>query len=128
MFTYICLCSYNVIDHVELNPGPCKKCPKCEELVPNRTINCKCGHVFRKCQCRKVRVEIKRMATRSKRMCESENDVLVRNEMNRMSMCKKRLLETDDEALHRKDVNRLCVKRKRLFETNDEALHRKRCE
>ena len=34
--------------NVGLNPGPSKKCPKCEAFVPNRTMNYECGYVFRK--------------------------------------------------------------------------------
>ena len=35
-----------VSGNVELNPGPYKKCPKCECSVGTRTKKCECGHVF----------------------------------------------------------------------------------
>ena len=31
---------------VKLNPGPMKKCPKCEKLMPARSKNCRCGHLL----------------------------------------------------------------------------------
>ena len=33
-----------VSGNVELNPGPMKKCLKCENLMPTRFNNCKCGY------------------------------------------------------------------------------------
>ena len=35
-----------VSGNVELNPGPMKKCPKCEKMMPTRSNNCKCGHLL----------------------------------------------------------------------------------
>ena len=31
---------------LEVNPGPSKKCPKCEAFVSNRAIKCKCDHTL----------------------------------------------------------------------------------
>ena len=30
--------------NVKLNPGPMKKCTKCEKMMPTRSNNCKCGY------------------------------------------------------------------------------------
>ena len=38
-----------VSGNVELNPGPMKKCPKFEKIMPTRSNDRKCGHSFRKC-------------------------------------------------------------------------------
>ena len=35
-----------VSGNVELNPGPMKKCPKCEKMMPPRSNNCRCGHLL----------------------------------------------------------------------------------
>ena len=35
-----------VSGNVELNPGPMKKCPKCEKMMPTRSNNCRCGHLL----------------------------------------------------------------------------------
>ena len=35
-----------VSGNVELNPGPMKKCPKCEKMMSTRSNNCKCGHLL----------------------------------------------------------------------------------
>ena len=35
-----------VSGNVELNPGPMKKCPKCEKVMPTRSNNCRCGHLL----------------------------------------------------------------------------------
>ena len=35
-----------VRENVELNPGPIKKCPKCEKMLPNRSNNFKCGYLL----------------------------------------------------------------------------------
>ena len=35
-----------VSGNVKLNPGPIKKCPKCEKIMPTRTNNCKCGYLL----------------------------------------------------------------------------------
>ena len=35
-----------VSGNVELNPGPMKKCPKCEKMMPTRSNNCKCGYLL----------------------------------------------------------------------------------
>ena len=32
--------------NVELNPGPMKKCSKCEKMIPTRSNNCKCGYLL----------------------------------------------------------------------------------
>ena len=34
-----------VSGNVELNPGPIKKCTKCEKMMPTRSNNCKCGYL-----------------------------------------------------------------------------------
>ena len=31
--------------NVELNPGPMKKCLKCEKMIPTRSNNFTCGHL-----------------------------------------------------------------------------------
>ena len=33
-------------ENVELNPGPMKKCPICEKMVPTRFNNCRCCHLL----------------------------------------------------------------------------------
>ena len=35
-----------VSGNVELNPGPMKKCLKCEKMMPTRSNNCKRGHLL----------------------------------------------------------------------------------
>ena len=35
-----------VSGNVKLNPGPMKKCPKCENMMPTRSNNCKCGYLL----------------------------------------------------------------------------------
>ena len=35
-----------VSGNVELNPGPMKKCLKCEKMMPTRSNNCKCGYLL----------------------------------------------------------------------------------
>ena len=35
-----------VSGNVESDPGPMKKCPKCEKIMPTRSNNCKCGHLL----------------------------------------------------------------------------------
>ena len=32
--------------NVKLNPEPMKKCPKCENMMPTRSNNCKCGYLL----------------------------------------------------------------------------------
>jgi hypothetical protein len=76
---------------VELNPGPCKICPKCESMVPNRTINCKCGYKFRKCSNQKNVNETKHISMILRRASESKTDKLLRNESNRLAMSKKKI-------------------------------------
>ena len=101
---------------VELNPGPCKKCPKCESMVSNRMINCKCGYTFRKCSARKVVTnETKRLKMITRRACESETERMLRKDANKLAMSKKRLLETDDEALCRKVANKFAMQCKKVF-------------
>ncbi len=117
-----------VSGNVELNPGPYKKCLKCETLVPNRTMACVCGYVFRK---RKqscdtdVIIEKKRMSMKIKRVCESKAETELRNETNKLSMKNVRMCETENEALCRNQIDKLSKKRVRMCETEDEALCRK---
>ncbi len=40
VYANICLMLLIVSENVELNPGPSKKCIKCETFVPNRTMTC----------------------------------------------------------------------------------------
>ena len=41
-----------VSGNVKLNPGPMKKCLKCEKMMPTRSNNCKCGYLLcRLCCC-----------------------------------------------------------------------------
>ena len=35
-----------VSGNVKLNPGPMKKCPKCEKMMPTRSNNCECGYLL----------------------------------------------------------------------------------
>ena len=35
-----------VSEYVKLNPGPMKKCPKCEKMMPTRSNNCKFGYLL----------------------------------------------------------------------------------
>ena len=35
-----------VSGNVKLNPGPMKKCSKCEKMMPTRSNNCKCGYLL----------------------------------------------------------------------------------
>ena len=46
---------------VELNPGPTKKCPNCNDFVANRVKKCNCGHMFQKSKQPNVRVENERV-------------------------------------------------------------------
>ena len=32
--------------NVKLDPGPMKKCPKCEKIMPTRSNNCKYGYLL----------------------------------------------------------------------------------
>ena len=35
-----------VSGNVKFNPGPMKKCPKYEKMIPTRSNNCKCGYLL----------------------------------------------------------------------------------
>ena len=110
--------------NVELNPGPFKKCPKCESFVATRTMNCKCGHVFIKCRQHNM-TESKRVAMRMKRACESVSDTVERKMLNTICMSRKRSLETDTEVLCRRQSDRLAKRQKRMLETESEAFCRR---
>ena len=90
-----------VSGNVELNPGPFKKCSKCETFV----ATCKCGHVFLKYKWHNV-VESKRTAMRMKRVCENEIETVERKMLNISCLC----LENEHLKLKRKH----CVEERQI--------------
>ena len=116
-----------VSGNVELNPGPTKKCPKCNDFVANCVKKCNCGHVFQKSKQPDVHVENERVkvSMRMKRGSQNECEIFERKMMNKLYMNRKRKMQTNEEALCRREANRLAMKQKRLCETDNEALCRR---
>ena len=117
-----------VSGNVELNPGPNKKCPKCECSVGPRTKKCECGHVFIKFRSYAgVCLDMleKRLVMRKVRAHESECESVKRKIFDNLSKSRKRMLESDNETLCRQESDQLAKKRKRLYETEDDALCRR---